>query len=217
MKKRFHDLSTVAPDASEHTPEVLQQLVTRDVEKYRKLLAVKKKPKYVSRSPELARVTVDLARKLTPSPARVMAATPAMTSTRPSARLDGTVSPSSSDRQADADRNAQIALRVGGQRAEPRQAHVEQHQSERAGENPHGDDGDQRFGVGRKVQGWSTISAAGSSSRPPNSSEPAATTIGSYSVSRSPKIVAQANETVASRITSRRRYCRRGRPARRGR
>jgi hypothetical protein len=28
----------VAPDAGEHTPEVLQQLVTRDVEKYRKLL-----------------------------------------------------------------------------------------------------------------------------------------------------------------------------------
>jgi hypothetical protein len=31
-------LSTVAPDAGEHTAEVLQQLVTRDVEKYRKLL-----------------------------------------------------------------------------------------------------------------------------------------------------------------------------------
>jgi hypothetical protein len=28
----------VAPDASERAPEVLQQLVTRDVEKYRKLL-----------------------------------------------------------------------------------------------------------------------------------------------------------------------------------
>ncbi|WP_408918098.1 tripartite tricarboxylate transporter substrate binding protein BugD [Bradyrhizobium arachidis] len=39
VKKRFADLSTVAPDANEHTPEVLQQLVTRDVEKYRKLLA----------------------------------------------------------------------------------------------------------------------------------------------------------------------------------
>jgi tripartite-type tricarboxylate transporter receptor subunit TctC len=39
VKKRFADLSTVAPDASEHAPEVLQQLVTRDVEKYRKLLA----------------------------------------------------------------------------------------------------------------------------------------------------------------------------------
>ena len=41
-KKRFHDLSTVAPDANEHAPEVLQQLVTRDVEKYRKLLEEKK-------------------------------------------------------------------------------------------------------------------------------------------------------------------------------
>jgi tripartite-type tricarboxylate transporter receptor subunit TctC len=39
VKKRFHDLSTVAPEPSEHAPEVLQQLVTRDVEKYRKLLA----------------------------------------------------------------------------------------------------------------------------------------------------------------------------------
>src|SRR3954469_2929642 len=39
VKKRFHDLSTVPPDANEHTPEVLQQLVTRDVDKYRKLLA----------------------------------------------------------------------------------------------------------------------------------------------------------------------------------
>jgi tripartite-type tricarboxylate transporter receptor subunit TctC len=38
VKKRFHDLSTVAPDANEHAPEVLQQLVARDVEKYRKLL-----------------------------------------------------------------------------------------------------------------------------------------------------------------------------------
>jgi tripartite-type tricarboxylate transporter receptor subunit TctC len=38
VKKRFADLSTVAPDAGEHTPELLQQLVTRDVEKYRKLL-----------------------------------------------------------------------------------------------------------------------------------------------------------------------------------
>jgi len=38
VKKRFHDLSTVAPDANEHTPGVLQQLVARDVEKYRKLL-----------------------------------------------------------------------------------------------------------------------------------------------------------------------------------
>ena len=42
VKKRFHDLSTVAPDASEHAPEVLGQLVTRDVEKYRKLLEEKK-------------------------------------------------------------------------------------------------------------------------------------------------------------------------------
>jgi tripartite-type tricarboxylate transporter receptor subunit TctC len=38
VKKRFHDLSSVPPDAGELTPEVLQQLVTRDVEKYRKLL-----------------------------------------------------------------------------------------------------------------------------------------------------------------------------------
>jgi tripartite-type tricarboxylate transporter receptor subunit TctC len=42
VKKRFADLSTVAPDANEQTPEVLQQLVTRDVEKYRKLLEEKK-------------------------------------------------------------------------------------------------------------------------------------------------------------------------------
>jgi tripartite-type tricarboxylate transporter receptor subunit TctC len=42
VKKRFRDLSTVAPDANEHTPEVLQQLVARDVEKYRKLLEEKK-------------------------------------------------------------------------------------------------------------------------------------------------------------------------------
>ncbi|HZC95033.1 MAG TPA: tripartite tricarboxylate transporter substrate-binding protein [Bradyrhizobium sp.] len=41
VKKRFADLSTVAPDTGEHTPEVLQQLVTRDVEKYRKLLQEK--------------------------------------------------------------------------------------------------------------------------------------------------------------------------------
>jgi tripartite-type tricarboxylate transporter receptor subunit TctC len=38
VKKRSADLSTVAPEASEHAPELLQQLVTRDVEKYRKLL-----------------------------------------------------------------------------------------------------------------------------------------------------------------------------------
>jgi tripartite-type tricarboxylate transporter receptor subunit TctC len=42
VNKRFADLSTVAPDANERTPEVLQQLVTRDVEKYRKLLEEKK-------------------------------------------------------------------------------------------------------------------------------------------------------------------------------
>ena len=42
MKKRFYDLSTVAPDASEHSPDVLGKLVTRDVEKYRKLLEEKK-------------------------------------------------------------------------------------------------------------------------------------------------------------------------------
>src|SRR6201988_1143200 len=42
VKKRFADLSTVAPDANEHTPDVLQQLVTRDVEKFRKLLADQK-------------------------------------------------------------------------------------------------------------------------------------------------------------------------------
>jgi tripartite-type tricarboxylate transporter receptor subunit TctC len=42
VKKRFYDLSTVAPDADEHSPDVLQQLVTRDVEKYRKLLADQK-------------------------------------------------------------------------------------------------------------------------------------------------------------------------------
>ena len=34
-------LSTVAPDSNEHGPEVLQQLVTRDVAKYRKLLEEK--------------------------------------------------------------------------------------------------------------------------------------------------------------------------------
>jgi len=41
VRKRFAELSTVAPDANEHTPELLQQLVTRDVEKYRKLLEEK--------------------------------------------------------------------------------------------------------------------------------------------------------------------------------
>jgi tripartite-type tricarboxylate transporter receptor subunit TctC len=39
VKKRFADLSTVAPDANEHAPDVLQEVVARDVEKYRKLLA----------------------------------------------------------------------------------------------------------------------------------------------------------------------------------
>jgi tripartite-type tricarboxylate transporter receptor subunit TctC len=38
VKKRFADLSTVAPDANELAPAVLQQLVARDVEKYRRLL-----------------------------------------------------------------------------------------------------------------------------------------------------------------------------------
>jgi hypothetical protein len=42
VKKRFHELSTVAPDPNEHASEVLGQLVTRDVEKYRKLLEEKK-------------------------------------------------------------------------------------------------------------------------------------------------------------------------------
>jgi tripartite-type tricarboxylate transporter receptor subunit TctC len=42
VKKRFYDLSTVAPDANEHTPDVLGKLVTRDVEKYRKLLEEQK-------------------------------------------------------------------------------------------------------------------------------------------------------------------------------
>jgi tripartite-type tricarboxylate transporter receptor subunit TctC len=42
VKKRFHDLSTVAPDANEHAPGVLGKLVTRDVEKYRLLLEEKK-------------------------------------------------------------------------------------------------------------------------------------------------------------------------------
>lgn len=45
VKKRFADLSTVAPDAREHTPEVLQQLVTRDVDKFKKLLADQKEQK----------------------------------------------------------------------------------------------------------------------------------------------------------------------------
>jgi tripartite-type tricarboxylate transporter receptor subunit TctC len=39
VKKRFADLSTVTPDPDEHAPEVLQKLVARDVEKYRKMLA----------------------------------------------------------------------------------------------------------------------------------------------------------------------------------
>jgi tripartite-type tricarboxylate transporter receptor subunit TctC len=41
VKKRFAELSTVAPDANERTPELLQQLVSRDVGKYRKLLEEK--------------------------------------------------------------------------------------------------------------------------------------------------------------------------------
>ena len=41
VKARFKILSSVAPDADEHTPEVLQALVTRDVAKYKKLLEVK--------------------------------------------------------------------------------------------------------------------------------------------------------------------------------
>jgi hypothetical protein len=42
MKRRFHDLASVPPDANERTPEVLQQFVTRDVEKHSKLLANEK-------------------------------------------------------------------------------------------------------------------------------------------------------------------------------
>ena len=42
MKKRLHDLSTVAPGANEAGGEVLGQLVTRDVAEYRKLLEEKK-------------------------------------------------------------------------------------------------------------------------------------------------------------------------------
>lgn len=42
VRKRFADLSTVAPDAREMAPDVLQQLVTRDVEKFKKLLEEKK-------------------------------------------------------------------------------------------------------------------------------------------------------------------------------
>ncbi len=45
VNKRFADLSTVAPDVGEHTPDVLQQLVTRDVAKFRKLLADQKDQK----------------------------------------------------------------------------------------------------------------------------------------------------------------------------
>lgn len=41
VTKRFRDLSTVAPDANEHAPDVLQHLVTRDVAKYNKLLQEK--------------------------------------------------------------------------------------------------------------------------------------------------------------------------------
>ena len=42
VRKRFADLSTVAPDAREMAPDVLQQLVTRDVEKFKRLLEEKK-------------------------------------------------------------------------------------------------------------------------------------------------------------------------------
>jgi tripartite-type tricarboxylate transporter receptor subunit TctC len=41
VQKRFVGLSTVAPDANEHTPDVLQQLVTRDVAKYHTMLQEK--------------------------------------------------------------------------------------------------------------------------------------------------------------------------------
>lgn len=40
--------------------------------------------------------------------------------------------------KSDADRDAQIALRVRGERAEPAEADVEQHQSERTGDDAHG-------------------------------------------------------------------------------
>lgn len=41
VKKRFKDLSSVAPDEAEQTPEALQQVVTRDVAKFRVLLQEK--------------------------------------------------------------------------------------------------------------------------------------------------------------------------------
>jgi tripartite-type tricarboxylate transporter receptor subunit TctC len=41
VKKRFVDLSTVAPEPNELGPDVLRQLVTHDVEKYHKLLEEK--------------------------------------------------------------------------------------------------------------------------------------------------------------------------------
>jgi tripartite-type tricarboxylate transporter receptor subunit TctC len=41
VKKRFAELSTAVPDESELSPEGLQQLVTREIEKYRKLLQAK--------------------------------------------------------------------------------------------------------------------------------------------------------------------------------
>ncbi|MDB5629101.1 MAG: hypothetical protein JWQ51_1441 [Tardiphaga sp.] len=41
MKARFKTLSSVAPEADEHGPEVLQALVTRDVAKYKTLLEAK--------------------------------------------------------------------------------------------------------------------------------------------------------------------------------
>lgn len=40
--KSAFTVSRPFPDANEHTSEALQQLVTRDVEKYRKLLEEKK-------------------------------------------------------------------------------------------------------------------------------------------------------------------------------
>jgi hypothetical protein len=44
VKKRFVDLSIVAPDTDEHAPDVLQALVVRDVAKYRAMLTGDKAP-----------------------------------------------------------------------------------------------------------------------------------------------------------------------------
>ena len=41
VKARFKVLSSVAPDSDDHSPEVLQALVTRDVARFRKLLETK--------------------------------------------------------------------------------------------------------------------------------------------------------------------------------